>query len=145
MPAFTTAEQGTEITRLFFEKIAKQEHIVSRLKSLNCVVEFRHTEPKFSVSWDLRGEGLQVLVGDLSEKPALKLFFKPADIGHQVWSGQISAARAIMTRKIKVQGNVSKLLKITPLQKEAFQFYLDTLRELGREDLIPADAGAGAD
>lgn len=145
MRIFTSAEQGTKIIRTFFEKIAQQPDIVKGLQSLNCVVEFRHIDPKFSVSWDLRGDGLAVLVGELKEKPALKVIYRPADVGHQVWSGQISAARAIMTRKVKVQGNVTKILKITPLQKTAYTYYLDTLRELGHEDLIPADAGAGAD
>ncbi len=145
MGVFATPEQGTELTRTFFEKIAQQPDIVEGLKSLACVVEFRHVDPKFSVSWDLRGDGLQVLVGELEEKPALKVIYKPADVAHQVWSGEISAARAIMTRKIKVQGNVTKLLKITPLQKKVFPFYLDTLRELGHEEFIPENAGAGAD
>ena len=145
MRAYTTPEEGTEILRTFFEKLAGQPDIVDGLQKLNCVVEFRHVEPKFSVSWDLRGHGLQVLTGELTEKPALKVIFKPAAVGHEIWSGQIGAARAIMNRKVKVQGNVTKLLKITPLQKKAYTFYLDTLRELGHEDLIPADAGAGAD
>lgn len=145
MSVFTTAEEGTEIIRTFFEKLAGQPDIVKGLQKLACVVEFRHVDPKFSVSWDLHGEGLKVLVGELDEKPGLKVIFRPADVGHQIWSGEISAARAIMTRKVKVQGNVTKLLKITPLQKKAYTFYLDTLRELGHEDLIPADAGAGAD
>ena len=145
MGVFATPEQGTAITRTFFEKIAGQPDIVAGLQSLACVVEFRHIDPKFSVCWDLRGEGLRVLVGAPEDKPALKVLFKPADVAHQIWTGEISAARAIMTRKIKVQGNVTKLLKITPLQKKVFPFYLDTLRELGHEEFIPEHAGAGAD
>jgi len=142
---FDTPERGMEITRTFFKKVAGDHEIVEGLKSLNCIVEWRHLNPKFVLCWDVRGDSLEVLDGEAPEKPGLKVIFNPADIGHQIWSGQISAAKAIVTRKIKVQGNVTKLLKITPLQKSGVPYYLKTLKELGYESFIPANAGAAAD
>ena len=52
------------------------------------------------------------------------------------WQGKVNLPLAMAKSKIKVEGNVAKMLKVAPLSKKLFPQYIETLKADGRDDLL---------
>jgi putative sterol carrier protein len=52
------------------------------------------------------------------------------------WQGKVNLPFAMARNKIKVEGNVAKLLALSPLAKKLYPQYIDSLKADGRDDLL---------
>jgi putative sterol carrier protein len=54
-----------------------------------------------------------------------------ADDGHAFWMGELNMALALAKGKVKVQGPISKIMKLLPAMRPAFPKYKAFLDEKG--------------
>ena len=70
-----------------------------------------------------------------TEEPDLLLAMS-ADSGHRFWLGKLSLPVALTSRKVKVKGPVSMLMRLLPALKPVFSQYEQFLLQRGRHDLL---------
>jgi hypothetical protein len=59
-----------------------------------------------------------------------------ADNGHLFWIGKLKITTAITKRKVKVNGQVTKMMNLLPALDPAFARYRTYLAEKGYADLV---------
>jgi len=109
--------------------------IRAKEKELRNLLVFSYHDPEVTVWIDSRGEKTKWGAGPLPGEPDVVMSLC-ADDGHRSWSNKFNVILGIARRKIKVTGDATKVLKLTPLLRKFAIAYNDTLREMGREDII---------
>jgi hypothetical protein len=140
MPVFRDTDHLYQVLGTLFDRVADDPMITERLVKGNLVVCFRFTDPEGSVTIDLRRSPLTYTFGESDLRPDVKMI-QTGDTAHQFWLGRLNVARAIATRKVVSRGSVPKALALLPAVKPVFGLYHQVLRELGYEEMIPAEKG----
>jgi pyruvate/2-oxoglutarate/acetoin dehydrogenase E1 component/TPP-dependent pyruvate/acetoin dehydrogenase alpha subunit len=138
MSVFRDTDHLYQVLRALFERVAAEPAIANRLLEGNLVVRFRFTDPEGVVTVDLRRAPVKYAFGESDLQPDVEMI-QSGDTAHQFWLGRLNVARAIATRKVVSRGSVPKALALLPAVKPAFDLYPQVLRELGYEEMIPAE------
>lgn len=120
-----------------FEKASEDEDLKTSMQKVDQLIWFDYTQdgPDCSFHVDSRGGKSLVGPGRPGEEPDLTMSLS-ADDAHLSWSNKLNPVTAIATRRIKVKGSPTALLKLAPKLKKVSQVYADVLKELGWEDKI---------
>ena len=62
--------------------------------------------------------------------------FMSSDDAHKFWQGKLNPTIALAKKQIKVQGPLSKLMKLLPAMQPAFGRYRTFLEEHGHQDMV---------
>jgi len=129
--------QPIELFLKLFEECKKESDVFEGLKKINQLIWYDFTEngPNCSVWVDTRGGNLYVGSGKPAENPDLTLSMS-LDLAHKAWSNKMSPMVAITTKKIRIKGNATSLLKLTPQLKRVAEIYKRVLEENGLGNLI---------
>jgi 2-oxoisovalerate dehydrogenase E1 component len=137
MPVFQSTEELYQVMGTLFERLKAEPTIANPLLEGELVVRFRWQKPEGEATVDLRRGPIAYTFGP-SDLPADVEMIQSADVAHQFWLGRLNVAQAIATRQVIAKGSVPKALKLLPAIRPAFALYPEVLRQLGRDDLIPA-------
>jgi pyruvate/2-oxoglutarate/acetoin dehydrogenase E1 component/TPP-dependent pyruvate/acetoin dehydrogenase alpha subunit len=140
MPVFRDTDHLYQVLGALFERVAARPAIANRLLEGNLVVRFRFTDPEGVVTVDLRRVPITYTFGPSHLQPDVEMI-QSADTAHQFWLGRLNVARAIATRKVISRGSVPKALALLPAIRPAFDIYAQVIRELGYEEMLPAEKG----
>ena len=138
MPVFRDTDHLYEVLGALFDRLRAEPTIAERLLEGKLVVRFRFTDPEGVVTIDLRQAPITYTFGESDLKPDVEMI-QSGDTAHQFWLGRLNVARAIATRKVISRGSVPKALALLPAIKPAFEIYSQVLRQLGYEEMIPAE------
>jgi putative sterol carrier protein len=94
-----------------------------------------YTDPDASILVDCTHDPIQITEGASDSKPDVELTMK-ADNGHLFWMGKLKITTAITKRKVKVNGQVTKMMNLLPALDPAFARYRSYLAEKGYDDLL---------
>ena len=136
MPIFRNIEQLYEVMDATFRHAQKQPEVVQGLRAGDLVVRFRYHDPEGEITVDLTADPISWTCG-ASDRPADVEMTQSGDASHLFWLGELNVPRAIATRQVVARGSVPKALALLPAVKPVFDLYVQALRELGYEDLIP--------
>ncbi len=92
-------------------------------------------DPDVKVWFDFREGKTDSGLGGPPGKIGIKIE-TAADNGHKLWTGKMNALVALTMKKLKITGPMGNLLKLQPLLKKFSVTYNETLKEMGREDII---------
>lgn len=115
-------------------KVSKDEELVTKYGKANKLILYTYTDPDVQLWLDARGK-FEYGAGDPPGKPDLHLTLS-ADDGHRAWAEKLNVVMAISRKKFKVEGSITTMMSLAPLQKRFTAAYLETLKEMGREDLL---------
>lgn len=137
MDFFKSENEPIELFVKLFETIFEDAAIGPGLKKVNQLVLFDYTEdgPNCCFHLDSRNGTLAVGPGKPSEDPDLVMSLSVGD-AHRSWSNKLNPVLAITRKKIRVKGSASGLLKLAPKLKKISQYYVQILKDAGKEDLI---------
>jgi putative sterol carrier protein len=96
---------------------------------------FNYHDPDVRIWIDSRGDEVKWGAGDPPGDPDVQLSLS-SDNAHRTWSNKFNVLVGITRKKIKVSGDATKVLKLTPLLKKFAIAYNDTLREMGKDSII---------
>lgn len=135
---FANAEEFQGTLGVFLADIMHNPTVGNAFASTKSLVKVNFTEPD-TVMWiDCRPATPVVTTEDagLPEKeiPDMVLTMS-ADNGHRFWLGRLSLPVALTSRKVKVKGPTSMLMKLLPAFKPVYRGYEEFLVERGRQDL----------
>ncbi len=115
-----------------FEQAYLDPELEQKLKANDLVLQFNFTDPDTVIVIDFAA-------GEITQAPAADpgvTMTMSADTGNAYWQGKVNLPLAMAKSKIKVEGNVAKMLKVAPLSKKLFPQYVETLKADGRDDLV---------
>jgi len=138
MPVFRDIDHLYQVLNALFRRVAAEPAIANRLLEGNLIVRFRFTDPEGAVTVDLRRAPVSYTFDDSDLKPDVEMI-QSGDTAHQFWLGRLNVARAIATRKVISRGSVPKALALLPAVRPAFEIYAQVLRDLGYEEMLPAE------
>lgn len=132
MPSYANEDELYRFTGGIFLKAFEDPELLPKIKDTGLVFAVKCTEPDSAITVDF--VNLKVDKGaDGSEHAALLM---STETSNAYWQGKVNLPFAMARGKVKVEGNVAKLLTLSPLSKKLVPIYLEMLKEEGRDDLI---------
>jgi putative sterol carrier protein len=137
MEYWKDANEPIEAFVKLFEKGFEDPDLSGGLKKVNQLIWFDYTQdgPDCSFWVDCRGGVLKTGPGKPEDEPNLIMSLS-ADDAHRSWSNKLNPVMAITRKKIRVKGSATGLLKLAPKLKKVAVLYVETLKELGKDDII---------
>jgi hypothetical protein len=132
---FTTSEQLYDIFTGFMKDIAADPVLGPKFVKSKTAFRINYTDPDASILVDCTHDPIQITEGASDSKPDVELTMK-ADNGHLFWMGKLKITTAITKRKVKVNGQVTKMMNLLPALDPAFARYRSYLAEKGYDDLL---------
>ncbi|MBU2490299.1 MAG: SCP2 sterol-binding domain-containing protein [Proteobacteria bacterium] len=127
MAVFESTEKMYEILGSLFNKLMEDQVALEKFLAANIIVLFDITEPKGQL-WLSPEDG--VVCGPLDRTPTVTMTLS-GDSCHKFWTKELSMPVAMATRKIKSKGPISKVLKLLPMLKPAYEAYPAIAKEYG--------------
>ena len=128
MPVYTDAEQLYAVLRRVFDTVKERPDAIESFTKSNLVIRLRLTEPTAEVLLDGRQPPLEVFFGARPGKADLDLVM-PADLLHEIWSGQRKLRDVFFGGQIQTSGNVFRAMKLADLFREAERVYSEIQAE----------------
>jgi putative sterol carrier protein len=133
MSGFTTSDEVRRYLGGIFETAFADAELGPKLAATGLVLKLAYTEPNATIIIDAPRQQVRVAQDGEQTDAAMTM---SSDTGNEYWQGKVNLTFAIARGKVKVDGQVAKLLKLAPLSKKLFPVYVDRLRADGRQDLI---------
>lgn len=137
MPVFSSQQEAEQVLSEFLEHITSDPEL--RPKFVAAATSFRanYHDPDCFVSLVTTVDPPAVKTGDDAKAEEVDVnMFMSADDGHKFWLGQLNLPMALARKKVRVEGQIPKLLKLLPAMQPAFGMYRTFLKERGMEDKI---------
>jgi putative sterol carrier protein len=132
---FTTSEQLYDVFTGFMKDMAADPVLGPKFVKSKTAFRINYTTPDASILVDCTHDPIQITEGASDSKPDVELTMK-ADNGHLFWMGKLKITTAITKRKVKVNGQVTKMMNLLPALDPAFARYRSYLAEKGYDDLL---------
>ena len=135
MGYFTTSEQLYDVFTGFMKDMAADPVLGPKFVKSKTAFRINYTDPDASILVDCTHDPIQITEGASDSKPDVELTMK-ADNGHLFWMGKLKITTAITKRKVKVNGQVTKMMNLLPALDPAFARYRSYLAEKGYNNLL---------
>ena len=126
MSIFKDTDHLYETLGGFWKALYDMDEFSDSIKKADIQIKFEISEPN-AVIWvgpDGIEFGEQGLKADITMKLA-------GDTAHAFWKKELSLPVALAKRKIKSKGNISKVMKLLPVVKPAYDFYPEYMAKHG--------------
>ena len=131
MATFANAQQVYDTIGLFLDQITKDPELGPKFVAADTSFLVQYTDPQCSMLVDAT---IDPPVVTMNPDPATETEITlemAADDGHQFWLGNLNMALALAKSKVKVNGPISKIMKLLPAMRPAFPKYKAFLDERG--------------
>ncbi len=122
MPTFANAEELYSVLQAVFDRVKQKSSHIETFTSSNLVVRMRFVEPEAEILLDGRQPPLEVFFGPRPGSADLELTM-PAELLHQIWTGEKKLTEAFFSGQIQSKGNMMRALKLVDLFREAEALY----------------------
>jgi putative sterol carrier protein len=133
---FDGVTDAQQILTEIFESSFAHEVLGAKLAATGLVVEFRFTEPDFTLIVDMGNR--TVHSGSAPELHPSAVMAMSCATANTFWQGKLNLPIAMSKGQIKADGNVMSLIKLAPLTKKMYPVYTQNLETAGRHDLLAA-------
>jgi hypothetical protein len=133
MPAFASAEEMHRYVGSVFEDALADPELGDKLAATGLVLRVHCTEPDCDLTIDLPNK--KVIAGTDGPAPDATMSMN-TETANAYWQGKVNLPFAMARGKVKVDGQLTKLLQLAPLTRKLFPGYVDRLKADGRDDLI---------
>lgn len=135
MPGFADEDELRRYVGSIFEAAMADPETGPKLADTGLVLRMDCTEPDSKLTIDLPGK--VVYSGDDGPEPGATMVMS-TETANAYWQGKVNLPFAMARGKVKVTGEMSKLLSLAPLSKKLFPLYVENLKADGRDDLVVA-------
>ncbi|GFG72027.1 SCP2 sterol-binding domain-containing protein [Mycolicibacter senuensis] len=132
MAEFESAAQLQDLVTPFLQGLVADPELRPKFVAGNTSFQVQYTDPDEVFMLDCTVDPPVVSHGqEASGQDAEVRLTMSADDAHRFWLGKLNVPMAIARRKVKVEGQVSKLLKLLPAITPAFDRYRDYVGDRG--------------
>ncbi|WP_405777342.1 SCP2 sterol-binding domain-containing protein [Streptomyces sp. NBC_00859] len=118
MPIFNSPEQAIKVFSGLFEILIKDDGFARRMRDSQISLHLIQTRPEFELSVTPD----DVTLGAPERAAAIRIKMS-SDTAHSLWLGKLLMPVALATGKVRIKGNVAKVLEFVPLLQPAFDQY----------------------
>ncbi|HKT03883.1 MAG TPA: SCP2 sterol-binding domain-containing protein [Rugosimonospora sp.] len=118
MTVFSSSAQATSVFAELFETLVADDAFVRRLRDAGLSLHLQQTKPEVELFVDADGVRTQ----DFPAEAAVRIRMS-SDTAHALWLGRLVMPIALATGRVRVRGNVGKVLEFLPLLQPAFDRY----------------------
>ncbi|GAA4737233.1 SCP2 sterol-binding domain-containing protein [Actinomycetospora chibensis] len=133
MPGFADEDELNRYVGGIFEAAMADPETGPKLADTGLVLRMECTDPESNLTIDLPGK--VVHQGLDGPEPGATMVMS-TETANAYWQGKVNLPFAMARGKVKVKGEMSKLLALAPLSKKLFPTYVETLKRDGRDDLV---------
>lgn len=137
-----TPEQMYEIAETLTKKAFSDEKLTSKLQQSKLLITFKYHDEEMwgpdvvtQVTVDLGKDPVGIIMGPTDIQPTIEMSMD-AITAHLFFMQKVNLMSAITRGQIKAKGPINKAMRLLPLLKPLYTAYRETLKELGREDLL---------
>lgn len=137
MAVFSSQEEAEEVFGAFMEHVTSDPEL--RPKFVAAATSFRanYSDPDCQVSLVTTVDPPVVKRGAAAAAEDVEVdMYMSSDEGHKFWLGELNIPMALARRKVRIEGQIGKLLKLLPALQPAFAMYRTFLKERGMEDKL---------
>jgi len=129
-PYANDKQKADEFLYEFFLSTKNDPALFEGWKGLGMVVGVKIVDFEMGYTLDCTSGKDVVITKGYPEKPdaALKL---NSDVFHKLYTGRLNVVWAFSMRKIKTEGNIANIMKLTSLQPKAIKMYKEYLKAKG--------------
>ncbi|SNR96219.1 SCP-2 sterol transfer family protein [Haloechinothrix alba] len=133
MAGFASEDELYKYVGAIFEKAFEDKEIGPKLAETNAVLAMYCTEPDSTLIIDMGNH--KVHEGNTGPAPdaAMRMTTETSNL---YWQGKVNLTFAMARGKVKVEGNIAKLLALSPASRKMFPVYVEMLKADGRDDLL---------
>jgi alkyl sulfatase BDS1-like metallo-beta-lactamase superfamily hydrolase len=132
---FASSDQIYDVFAGFMEDMAADPVLGPKFVKSKTIFRINYTDPEASIIVDCTHDPIHVTQGPSDVKPDVELTMS-ADDGHEFWIGKLKITTAITKRKVKVNGQVTKMMNLLPALDPAFARYRTYLANKGYANLV---------
>lgn len=118
MSYFETTQQAQRVFEELFTVLSEDSAAMDKMESSGLKVEIIHKKPDCRIQFD--GQGIHSL--DEQFTPNVRIAMN-CDTAHKLWMGELLMPVALATGRVRVKGNVPKILELIPVLQPAFDRY----------------------
>ncbi|WP_019876106.1 SCP2 sterol-binding domain-containing protein [Sporichthya polymorpha] len=133
MPGFASAEEMHRYIGSVFEDALADPDLGDKMAATGLVLRVHCTEPECDLIIDLPSK--KVIPGTDGPAPDATMSMS-TETANAYWQGKVNLPFAMARGKVKVEGQLTKLLQLAPLTRKLFPGYVERLKADGREDLV---------
>jgi putative sterol carrier protein len=126
MSIFESREQAVGVFQRLFTILLEDETFRSRMGASQLTLRLVQSKPDFELYVD--PESVRVDPGGERAVITIKM---SCDTAHALWSGRLLMPVALATGRVRVRGNVAKVLEFVPLLQPAFDRYPEIAVQAG--------------
>lgn len=137
MPTFSSTDELYTVMAGFMREMAADPELAPRLRAARVSFKVEHTDPQASIVVDCHQNppAVHAPAGDQASDVQLAM---SADDGHRFWLGELAVMPALATKRVKVSGQMMKMMGLLPAMEPAFKKYRAYLEANGYADKITA-------
>jgi hypothetical protein len=133
MPGFASAEEMHRYIGSVFEDALADPDLGDKMAATGLVLRVHCTDPECDLIIDLPNK--KVIAGTDGPAPDATMSMS-TETANAYWQGKVNLPFAMARGKVKVEGQLTKLLQLAPLTRKLFPGYVERLKADGREDLV---------
>jgi putative sterol carrier protein len=126
MPVFQSPEQAHAVFTRLFTILLKDDQFVDRMRAGGLSVHLVQSKPDV----ELYVTPDQVVDGAPPAPAAVRISMS-CDTAHSLWQGKLLMPVALATGRVRIKGNVAKVLELVPILRPAFDRYPEIVAEHG--------------
>lgn len=136
MPTFQTSQEVYDTLGAFLDEITKSPDLKPKFCAAKTSFLVNQTDPDSRILVDCTVDPPRVVIDPGPDDDGEIHMFMSSDDAHKFWQGKLNATIALAKKQIKVQGPLSKLMKLLPAMQPAFGRYRTFLEQHGHSDKI---------
>jgi SCP-2 sterol transfer family protein len=136
LPTFGSSEELYSVMVGFLREMADDPELGPKFRAARVSFRVDHTDPEASILVDTTQNPPAVYApaGDRTSDVQLAM---SADDGHRFWLGELAVMPALATKRVKVTGQMMKMMGLLPAMEPTFQKYRSYLQTNGHADKLP--------
>lgn len=133
--AFANAEELYKVYKLTIEKVQQDKELVNKLANANLVTGMQISNLDAYITIICKDGQVVAEYGPPTQKIDVTTI-QNDDTFYKFWQGKVNLMMAMAKGQVKARGAVTSILKLLPRITPCYALFVQSLRELGREDLI---------
>ncbi|MFJ5226319.1 SCP2 sterol-binding domain-containing protein [Streptomyces sp. NPDC088400] len=126
MPVFETSEKAEHVFSGLFSILLQDDTFTQRMRDSGISLHLIQVKP--DVELFVTPDG--VTAGPPAQPAAIRIKMS-CDTAHDLWLGKLLMPVALATGKVRIKGNVAKVLEFVPLLRPAFDRYPEIAKAEG--------------
>src|SRR5687767_2278993 len=120
MATFQSSEELLEVLGAFLDTIMKDPALGPKMATADVTMLITYTDPDTQLLLDCKTNPPTVTFNPPDPDSAEFKLSMSADDGHKFWQGKFNIALALARKKVKVDGNLGKMMKLLPAVQACF-------------------------